>query len=95
MKNTFKVILPVLAFTLASAAAVSTNNAKINESKKSVAIDGFIQNPTPAEADCLEVSVDCTTTNTGQNCMSSEATPRRVWEKNEANACAQNLYKVL
>lgn len=93
MKNVLKVILPVLAFTLASAGAVSTNKAKVEEAKKPVAIIGFIHNPTAAN--CLQVSVDCTTTNTGQNCMSSEATPRRVWQKNAANACSVNLYKVL
>ena len=93
MKNILKVILPVLAFTLASAGAVSTNNAKVKNAKKTVAIIGFIQNPTAAS--CLQFSVDCTTTNTGQNCMSSEATPRRVWNKNAANACSVNLFKVL
>lgn len=93
MKNILKVILPVLAFTLASAGAISTNNAKVKDAKKTVAIIGFIQNPTAAS--CLQVSVDCTTTNTGQNCMSSEATPRRVWHKNAANACSVNLFKVL
>lgn len=93
MKTIFKVILPVLVFTLASAGAISTNEAKIEESKKSTAIIGFIQNPTAAN--CLQVSVDCTTTNTGQDCMSSELTPRRVWHKNAANACSLNLYKVI
>ncbi len=93
MKNVVKVILPVLAFTLASAGAVSTNNAKVKEAKKPAAIIGFIHNPTAAN--CLQVSVDCTTTNTGQDCMSAELTPRRVWQKNQANACTVNLYKVL
>lgn len=93
MKNVLKVILPVLAFTLASAGAVSTNKAKVEEAKKPVAIIGFIHNP--SVANCLQVSVDCTTTNTGQDCMSAELTPRRVWQKNPANACTVNLYKVL
>lgn len=93
MKNIVKVMLPILAFTLASAGAVSTNNTKAEEAKKPVAIIGFIQNPTAAS--CLQVSVNCTTTNTGQNCMSSEATPRRVWQRNAANACTVNLFKVL
>ncbi|MFC4510185.1 DUF6520 family protein [Flavobacterium buctense] len=93
MKTILKVILPVLAFTLASAGAVSTKDAKVKEAKKTVAIIGYIQNPTAAN--CLQVSVDCTTTNTGQNCMSSETTPRRVWHKNAANACSVNLFKVL
>jgi hypothetical protein len=91
MKTILKVIMPVLAFTLASAGAVSTNNAKIADSKKTVLISGFIQNPSPAE--CLPVSVDCTLT-VGAACMSSEVVPRHVWLKNGANACNINLYKV-
>lgn len=91
MKTILKVILPVLAFTLASAGAVSTNEAKIAESKKTVLISGFIQNPSPAN--CLPVTVDCTQT-IGQTCMSNEVIPRQVWLKNAANACSVNLYKV-
>ena len=90
MKTILKVILPVLAFTLASAGAVSTNEAKIAESKKTVLISGFIQNPSPSN--CLPVSVDCTTA-VGPACMSNETIPRRVWLKNGANACSVNLYK--
>jgi hypothetical protein len=93
MKTIVKVILPVLAFTLASATAVSTNEAKIKESKKTVLISGFIQNPNPSN--CLSVQVDCTEVNTGQTCLSSEATPRQVWKKNAANACNVNLFKVI
>jgi len=93
MKTILKVMLPILVFTLASAGAVSNNKAKINESKKPLVITGFIQNPSPAS--CLEVAVDCTTTNTGQTCMSSEVIPRQVWLKNAANACSVNLYKVI
>lgn len=93
MKTIVKVILPVLAFTLASAAAVSTNEAKIKESKKTVFFSGYIQNPTPK--DCLPISVNCTTVNTGQACMSNETTPRQVWDKNDANACSVNLFKVI
>lgn len=93
MKNVLKVILPVLAFTLASAGAVSTNDAKVKEAKKTVLITGFIQNPSPAS--CQSISVNCTINNTGQDCMTTELTPRRVWHKNVANACSVNLYKVL
>ena len=93
MKTILKVILPVLAFTMASAAAVSTNEAKVTDAKKTVLITGFIQNPSPTN--CLSVNVDCTEVNTGQTCMSSESTPRQVWKKNAANACSSNLYKVI
>lgn len=91
MKNVIKVIMPVLAFTLASAGAISTNEAKVKEAKKPVAIIGFIQNPSPAS--CLQVSVDCSVSGS-QACMSNETTPRQVWLKNAANACSVNLYKV-
>ena len=90
MKTILKVILPVLAFTLASAGAVSTNEAKIAESKKTVLISGFIQNPSPAN--CLPVSVDCVVSG-GVACMSNETIPRQVWLKNAVNACIVNLYK--
>ncbi|WP_051269649.1 DUF6520 family protein [Flavobacterium suncheonense] len=93
MKTIAKVILPVLAFTLASAGAIGTNEAKVSEAKKPVLITGFIQNPNPNN--CLEITVDCTPVNTGQICMSSEATPRQVWRKNIANQCSLNLYKVV
>ncbi len=93
MKTIAKVILPVLAFTLASAGAIGTNEAKVSEAKKPLLITGFIQNPNPTN--CQLVTVDCTPENTGQICMSSEATPRQVWRKNIANQCSLNLYKVL
>jgi hypothetical protein len=92
MKTIVKVILPVLAFTLASAAAVSNNKTKVADAKKPL-ITGFIQNPSAAS--CLQVSVDCSTTITNQVCMSSESTPRQVWLKNAANACNVSLFKVI
>lgn len=93
MKTIFKMILPILAFTLASAAAVSTNNSKVEEAKNPVTITGYIQDPSPLQ--CLPVSVNCTEVNTGQACMSNEVIPRQVFKKNSAHACSDNLYKVL
>lgn len=94
MKTIVKVALPVLAFTLASAAAFNTNESKISEAENALAIQGFIQDPSPTT--CLEVEVDdCTTLNTGEICMSNEATPRQVWHKNSAHACVVELYRVL
>jgi len=93
MKTFLKVILPVLAFTLASAAAVETKAAKAEKAKNAVLITGYIQNPSPLNCDPIEV--DCSTTFSSEACMTSEATPRHVWEKNEANACNVTLYKVL
>lgn len=93
MKTIVKVILPVLAFTLASAAAVSTNEAKVKDSKKTTAILGYIHKTSPF--DCEEVAVDCTTTNTLHACMSEEITPRQVWLKDEGNACNVELFRVI
>lgn len=93
MKTIVKVVLPMMAFTLASAAAFNTHESKIAEADNALVIEGFIQNPSPTN--CLAVEVDCTTAVTGQICMSSEATPRQVWHKNSANACVVTLYKVL
>ena len=92
MKTIVKVILPVLVFTLASAAAVSTHESKIKDSKKTVLITAYIQNPSPQN--CESVQVNCSTVNTQQACMTSEATPRQAFDKDEANACNVNLYKV-
>jgi hypothetical protein len=94
MKNIFQVILPVMAFTLASAAAVGSHDSKVEEAKNPASIIGFVHNPN--SFNCLQVEVeDCTSVNTGQNCMTIESTPRRVWLKNQANACSVSLYKVL
>lgn len=93
MKTIVKVILPVLAFTLASAAAVSTNEAKVKDSKKTTAILGYIQNTSPF--DCDPVNVDCSTTATPHACMTEEITPRNVWLKDEGNACNVPLYRVI
>lgn len=48
-------MLPIAAFTLASAAAVSTDQPI--ESKTTTSMFGYIHNP--SELDCVEVSVDC------------------------------------
>ncbi len=92
MKTIVKVILPVLAFTLASAAAVSTNETKIKELKKTALIQGYIQNP--SAQNCDPVEVDCVTTATTQACMTSEAIPKQVFDKDESNACNVSLYRV-
>lgn len=93
MKTYVKLILPVLAFTLASAAAVGTKAAKIEKAKNAVLVTGFIQNPSPLN--CEPVEVDCSQAFTDVTCMTTESTPRQVWDKNEANACNVTLYKVI
>jgi hypothetical protein len=92
MKTIVKVILPVLAFTLASAAAVSTNDTKIKESKKVVSILGYVQNP--SAQNCEPVEVDCTIENVGPACLTSEATPRQAFAKDESNACNVTLHRI-
>ena len=91
MKTILKVILPVLAFTLASATAVSTNEAKIKESKKDALIVGYVQNA--SEPHCEAVEVDCTVEAVGPVCMTSEFTPRQAFAKNNSNACTVSLYR--
>jgi hypothetical protein len=93
MKRMFQFILPVLAFVLASAAAMNSVEPETTSKTGAVVLQGFIQNPT--QFNCLPTEVDCTTVNTGQICMSSDATPRQVWLKNAANACNVTLYKVI
>lgn len=93
MKTIVKLILPVLAFMLASAAAVSSNDVKIAESKKPV-ITAFVQNPNPFS--CEQVTVNCSTVNSGVACMTSELVPRQAWLKTEdTHACNVDLYKIL
>jgi hypothetical protein len=92
MKTILKVILPVLAFTLASAAAVSTNDTKIKESKKVVSIIGYLQNP--SEHDCDPVSVECTTVNTGPACMTATLPSVQAFAKDASGDCNENLYRI-
>ncbi|WP_026706643.1 DUF6520 family protein [Flavobacterium soli] len=92
MKNFLKVILPVLAFTLASAAAVGTHQSKVEEANSPLVIEGFIQSPT--ENSCTPVSVNCTIENTGNACMTSDLTPQHVWLKDGANKCNVTLYRL-
>lgn len=93
MKRMFQFILPVLAFVLASAAAMNSVEPETTSKTSAVVLQGFIQNPT--DFNCLEVQVNCTTLNTEEICMSSEGIPRQVWLKNTANACNVTLYKVI
>lgn len=62
-------VLPVAAFALASAGAVSTNTAK--ESKANLSIQAYIHNP--SVDDCDPVTVECTPGN-GPTCLSGTFT---------------------
>ena len=92
MKNVLKVILPVLAFTLASAGAVATKEAKATKSN-SAAITAFVQNP--SSANCLEVTVNCSEIFSNQACMTGTPS-KRAWLKDEqSHECDVTLYRIL
>lgn len=58
MKTNFlsMILLPVVAFSLASAAAVTTSEAKVSKTTKPI-ITGYIHMPLPKS--CKPVTVDC------------------------------------
>ncbi|MCD0472525.1 DUF6520 family protein [Flavobacterium sp. JAS] len=87
MKTTiFKaLVLPVAAFVLASAGAVSTNTAK--ESKADVLITAYIHNP--AVDDCQAVQVNCSP-GAGPTCLSSSFT---AFGKESADSCTMQLHR--
>lgn len=87
MKTIVKAMLPMVAFALASAGAVSTNVEKTNVSGNRV-ITGYVQNS--SVTDCSARSVDCSTVNTGFACMSSG---QQVWLKNNLSQCIVDLYR--
>nr|WP_223708793.1 DUF6520 family protein [Flavobacterium potami] len=93
MKTSVKILLPVMAFALASAGAVSSNSAKVNKVKSTsgVIIPAFIQNP--SSTSCLDVTADCSTTNTHVNCMSIEQPAKRAYLKNSLDRCATELWQ--
>jgi hypothetical protein len=77
-------VLPVAAFALASAGAVSTNTAK--ESKAKVLITAYIHNP--AVDDCKPVQVNCNTAS-GPTCLSGSFTAYGGTKE----SCIQQLYR--
>lgn len=78
-------VLPVAAFALASAGAVSTNTS--NVSKTAVLITAYIHNP--AEDDCKEVQVNCAPGG-GPACLSGSFT---AYGGNK-QSCIQQLRRV-
>lgn len=73
--------LPVAAFALASAGAVSTNES--SKSKTDTLITAYIHNP--SVNDCAPVNVECSTGN-GPACLSSGLT---AYGKNNAGCFVQ------
>jgi hypothetical protein len=86
MKTIAKLILPVAAFMLASAGAVSTESA--TESKDSAAIMGYVHT---SSNPCFQLSVNCQTVNNGQVCKAL------IPEQNvyRTNQCTDLLWKVI
>ena len=92
MKTNFlkMMILPVAAFMLASAGAVSTNASKASISENPPML-AYAHTTIPGV--CEPQDVNCSTTFSTTICKSSEATPRQVWLKNNQGVCNINLYK--
>jgi hypothetical protein len=78
-------VLPLAAFALASAGAVSTNTA--GKSKTDALITAYIHDP--AVNSCKEVQVDCSP-NSGPTCLSGSFT---AFAKESANSCTLQLHR--
>ncbi|MNS50997.1 hypothetical protein D3C72_836600 [compost metagenome] len=78
-------VLPVAAFALASAGAVSTNTS--DESKADVVMTAYIHDP--AINSCKEVQVDCSAGN-GPACLSGSFT---AYGKEAPNSCTLTLHR--
>ena len=78
-------VLPVAAFALASAGAVSTNTSDV--SKADVLIPAYIHDP--AINSCKEVQVDCNLS-AGPTCLSGSFT---AYAKEAPNSCTMQLHR--
>jgi hypothetical protein len=92
MKTSFvkMLVLPIAAFALASAGAVTTNASRIDAAKKPP-ITAFAHSALPNS--CEPQNVNCSTVVSANICMSSETSPRQVWLKDGTGACVVPLYK--
>ena len=88
MKTNFlkMILLPVVAFLLASVAAVTTNEAKVSKTTKPI-ITGYIHSPLPSS--CKPVVVNCDFTG-GELCMSG---PSQVFDKESETTCTTPLFR--
>ena len=88
MKTNFvkMMLLPVAAFILASAAAVTTSDAKVSKTVKPI-ITGYIHSPLPSS--CQPVNVNCDVSGTAF-CMSGAS---QVFDLDSETTCANPLYK--
>lgn len=89
MKTILKMVLPVAAFALASAGAVSTTGSS-TVADGTVLIDGWVHNPDVNN--CSErINLNCRTTSGTPVCMSTDG--KQVFLKNGAGQCSVTLYK--
>lgn len=94
MKTIFKMMLPVAAFMLASAGAVSTTGAKSLKADGTVLINGWIQNPDADHCDPIE-ELDCKTTSGTPVCMTSGSASQQAFLKTPGGRCTVPLYRVI
>jgi hypothetical protein len=81
--------LPVAAFALASAGALSTSSTSSSSVKPPII--GYVH--ATSSSSCDSRNVNCSS-NPGATCMSADATPLPVWKYNAlGTACDQQLFK--
>lgn len=88
MRTFVKLILPVAAFMLASAGAVSTN-VKSGDKPSAILMSGGIHTPS---VPCQEVKVNCQVTNTPVVCTAFSQT---IYRLDAPNNCPDVLWKTL
>ncbi|MBY0487800.1 MAG: hypothetical protein K2P85_11525 [Flavobacteriaceae bacterium] len=90
MKTNFvkMMLLPLVAFSLASAAAVSTSEAKVSKTAKPI-ITGYIHSPLPSS--CKAVAVDCDVIGNAF-CMSGTS---QVFDKESETTCTTPLLRTV
>lgn len=88
MKTNFlkMILLPVVAFSLASVTALTTNDVKVSKTTKPI-ITGYIHSPLPSS--CKPIVVNCDITG-DELCMSG---PSVVFDKESETTCTTPLYR--
>ena len=90
MKTNFlsMILLPVVAFSLASAAAVTTSEAKVSKTTKPI-ITGYIHSPLPSS--CKPVTVNCDVSG-NVLCMNGSF---QVFDKESETTCTTPLWRTV
>jgi len=88
--NFFKaLVLPIAAFALASAGAVTTDRSSVSKADD-VLITGYIHQTSPTSCDAVEVNCN---PDGGQPCMFNSSNVWRKANPSAAQPCALPLYK--